>query len=407
MNKKAINLFFAGVLLFCFTLPLPVQINNVSLYLMIIGWILSSEAKEKWILLRSRLKGFWIMVLFIWYAISLLYSSDFTEGISKLETKGAMIALPLIIYSMDWSGTRIHFILRSFAISMVGISLVLILIAVYRYANGASSNVFFYHDLTEPFDLHAIYFANYLCVGLLILIFDRSQGSPKLVERFMIILSIVLIVMLTAISVMGFLVCLGFVGSYFYLTRRSSPAVGLAGGLFLFLLLSGLAMALPGSRYKIEQVKGLNYDLGAPDSAWNSITMRLAMWECSLPVVKSHFCFGVGIGDENQVLQESYHLKGFSEGIRCNYNVHNQYLSNLMTLGLPGLILLLAMLIAPAWQALLTKDWLWMSFLSLMTLSFITENFISTQKGVVFFSFFYSLLFIRNGQILGLSNFKD
>ena len=106
--------------------------------------------------------------------------------------------------------------------------------------------------------------------------------------------------------------------------------------------------------------------------------------KCAAPVIANHLFIGVGIGDENQELQRSFERK-FREGIRCNYDVHNQYLSTWMSIGIIGLVVLAGSLIQPAWLAF-TISWLMLSFIAMTSVSFATE-LLSSQKGIVFFRF--------------------
>jgi O-antigen ligase len=129
-----------------------------------------------------------------------------------------------------------------------------------------------------------------------------------------------------------------------------------------------------------------------PDSAWNSLTIRLAKWRCSSDVIVENPWFGVGTGDEVDELLKSYKRNNFLEGIRCRYNSHNQYLSVLIAVGLTGLLIFIFVLLLPFVHGYKKNDHILVGFIILITIFFWTENVLSVQKGVVFFSFFYALL---------------
>lgn len=343
-------------------------------------------------LLRSHVRGLGILLLFVLYVISLSYSADFGYGLSRLETKVSLLAFPLILFSTRWDRRNTMVILRSFVYAMLLIASGLLVVAAYKYNQTGSTKWFFYHELTEPIDLHAIYFANYLMLGLLLVI-----NIPDLVRYKWWVASIlvILIFLLTALTLIGFLFLVGLVSAYLEWRKRYSPMLVWSAVFGIILISIVLALSIPGTRKKILQIDKLNYSLTDPDYAWNSVTFRLALWECAAPVIANHLFIGVGIGDENQELQRSFEKKDFREGIRCNYDVHNQYLSTWMSIGIIGLVVLAGSLIQPAWLAFHNKDWLMLSFIAMTSVSFATESFLSSQKGIVFFSFFYSLLMAR------------
>lgn len=353
---------------------------------------MQSGFNTKWILLRKQSSGLGTLALFGWYAISLTYSMDLAYGVSRLETKASLLAFPVILLSTAWSRKSILFILRSFVYAMLVIAGALVVAASYRYYQTGQTQWFFYHELTEPIDLHAIYFANYLVLGLLFVII-----IPDLIrKRFWIAaLLVVLIFMLTALSLIGFLFLLGLVGGYIELSKRIRPilVIPILSGMVLLVLV--LALTIPGTRKKILQIDKLKYTMSDPDYAWNSITFRLALWECAMPVIAANPLAGVGIGDENNELQKSFVIHDFREGIRCNYDVHNQYLSTWMSTGVIGLLILLFVLLYPCLKAIGCGDRLMLAFMVMMAISFATESFLSSQKGIVFFAFFYTLLMVR------------
>ena len=205
--------------------------------------------------------------------------------------------------------------------------------------------------------------------------------SYVLVVFFLIF--IFLLTALVVIVVIPLLILEFFYGRTLTGFSKTSKITIAAGSI---LLLGLLAFSLPYTRNKIVRLSQLSYSMDDADYKWNSLTIRIAKWECSWEVVKENFLIGVGTGDAQDALMDSYRKKGFVEGLRNGYNTHNQYLETWTMLGLPGLIILCWMV----WP--FRMNWLWRSFMLLIAASFLTENILDVQKGVVFFSFFYALL---------------
>jgi O-antigen ligase len=72
-------------------------------------------------------------------------------------------------------------------------------------------------------------------------------------------------------------------------------------------------------------------------------------------------------------------------------NFHNEYIQLFAELGIIGLILLLLMLGLNLKNALQSKDFIHISFAVLMISLFLTESFLSRQRGIVFFTIMYCL----------------
>lgn len=392
MKVNLKRLFYISCFLFVFTLPFPIPVNNIAIVFLLLTWILQSSWQQKASNLRDNKHGYWIFVLFAVYSFSMVYSVSLVEGLQRLETKLSLIGISLVIFSSTLSKEEIKSIFLFFVCSNLLVGIGLILMASVRFINSGNGNVFFYHELTSPIGLHAIYFANYLCFGIFILIFNSEDKLKLHAKVLLILLSLLLIAMLSALLVIGFLILAFVVAVSVYLSTRTNLFRTIFTSISFLAVLGFLLLLVPRTREKILQINRFDYRMDDPDYEWNTVTLRLAIWQCALPIAKDEPIFGVGVGDENIALQASYLKFNFKEGIRCNYNTHNQYFSTCIATGIIGLFVLLGMIIMPMLGAFRQQNWLLFSFLSLISISFLTENILSVQKGVVFFSFFYSLL---------------
>lgn len=390
LPAKRRQLFLAASFLFVATLPFSIVVNNIATGVLLMAWILHSTFQEKIKQLKNNTSGYWIFVLFVVYGISLLYSKNLGDGLTKLETKLSLIGIALAVFSSNLKKEEVKKVLRVFTFANLVIGMGLVLLALVRYLKDKNGNTFFYHELTSPLGLHAIYFAIYVCIGIFILLLDDSINVY--LKTLLVLISLWLIVMLSALMVIGFLILAFGCGLIIFLYDRKGAWSAVAVSTTALVVITLLVLLVPRTREKIKQINGFEYRMDDPDYSWNTVTLRLAMWTCALPVTLEKPFLGVGVGDENDALQISYSRYNFKEGIRCNYNTHNQYLSTCIAIGFVGVTILLGMICVPAIKAFHQNDWLAFAFLSLIGFSFLTENILSVQKGVVFFSFFYSLL---------------
>ena len=86
--------------------------------------------------------------------------------------------------------------------------------------------------------------------------------------------------------------------------------------------------------------------------------------------------------------------KGVLHNLYSDYgkkNFHNEYIQIFAELGIFGMLLLLSMLFVNIKNAIKTKDFVLISFAVLTISLFLTESFLSRQRGIVFFTVLYCL----------------
>ena len=122
----------------------------------------------------------------------------------------------------------------------------------------------------------------------------------------------------------------------------------------------------------------------------------MARWEAILEIIKRSPLIGFGQGSEIQLLKEKYFQKKLYISYLNEFNTHNEYLSILMKTGILGLVLFLFVLyfgFASAWNK---RDPLFLSFILLIVIVCISENLLDLNKGIFFYSFFFSLFLSGN-----------
>lgn len=378
-----------GLILFCLSLPVSLPANNLAIGLIVVA----SLVEGNWFERLWRRETRWMIVpaaFFGLHVAGMVNTENISYGLGHLETKAALLLLPLTLGTTNLLTLEdIRVVFRWFLFSLIVVILACVGFATYVYGQTGAVDSYFYYALTGPLDIHPIYLALYLAVGVLAVLYFHHVGTPLFaphLETALLLIFTIFIYMLTALVVM---VVLPLLVAGFYYRFRLTP-VPLRTRLILLsfglTLLVTMAVLFPYTRKKIMGLTQLEYRLDAPDYAWGSLTIRLAKWECSWAVIREHYVLGVGTGDAQDALMESYRLKGFSEGARNNYNTHNQYLESWTMLGLAGLVLL----VAAVWP--FRGVWLWQSAMTLVAVSMLTENLLDRQKGVVFVAFLMAVL---------------
>ena len=110
---------------------------------------------------------------------------------------------------------------------------------------------------------------------------------------------------------------------------------------------------------------------------------------------------GYGSGTETDLLKQKYFEHKLYNSYLHELNAHNEYLSLTLKTGLIGLMIYLFILFMAFKTAIEKKDIFFCSFLILAATISFSENILDVNKGIFFFSFFYSLF--ANRQLLHFS----
>ncbi len=151
-----------------------------------------------------------------------------------------------------------------------------------------------------------------------------------------------------------------------------------------------------GMRRRIDQLKWeyWNY-LEGGSSRGHSLLQRIELWQTGLSLARTNLATGVGTGDLKDEFAEQLHRQQ-SPLAGTPLRAHNQFITILITFGLPGLILFLAAIILPLMIRKNKIDTVYMAFLVIVLFSMLVEDTLETQVGVSFFVFFYSLRLFQN-----------
>jgi hypothetical protein len=140
-----------------------------------------------------------------------------------------------------------------------------------------------------------------------------------------------------------------------------------------------------------------HYRQGHRDASGHTFRMKLEFWRISLKIIKQHPLTGVGIGDVPDAFRKAYQLENSWLGKEWWMTSHNQYLYIAVAAGIPGLIIFLLFLLGPVFSDKRIRSYPpFIVFIIIALISMFTEDTLTTQAGVTFVVFFYSVfLFLR------------
>ena len=152
--------------------------------------------------------------------------------------------------------------------------------------------------------------------------------------------------------------------------------------------------------FKVRYINDLKKDLGGKMSLVEIDEPRIARWEVIAKLIKISPVIGYGTGSEKQLLQETYFREKLYNSYINEFNSHSEYLSLLLKMGIIGLALFIYVLFSGYLDAWKKRNLCFLGFLILITVVGVSENVLDLNKGIFFYSFFFSLFYIKNKPVV-------
>lgn len=374
-----------------FTLPFDLIFNNVAIGLLLFYWLFTGRLKEK-LSKTFHNKFFWIFsAVFFIQVLGLLYTEDIGYGIRQLEKKASLVILPLIILSSrQLHKKEIILIILSFAFAcFILFAYAISSLAIFK--GPLLQQVALTEVIDETLKLHHAYSGAYLAfviISIIYLLHTLWKSFSIVVRTGLVVFTSLLFLFLVILGARMALFITFFVLGIQILTIWSqrknyrSLLLILATSLFGLLTIFGL----PSTRLKVNEFLVLK-------GVYHPFTPRIIQWGCCIDILNENKVWlqGVGTGDVTPFLQSCYQKKQFW-GHLYKYNAHNEYMEELVRLGLLGLTVFVFSLVFPLISAFRQQNYLYAYFILVFMLVCVTESFLSRQKGVIFYAFFNAVL---------------
>lgn len=402
---------FILIILALLAIPLSYAFISVSLALVVLATIVTFKKhnfKFDYALLLP-------IALYLLMSASLCWTHDWDKSVRALQKELALLLVPVCFMVFPkFSQLQRQKIIGYFSIGMVLYSLFWIGKAVVRFAMTGNPSVFFYHELVVE-DVNAIHVSAYVSVAIFHFItkpdkiaFDKMAMAWLTV--FLILLSSKNIILVFAL----------LVGIYYYRHFRKGNKVKAR---WIFILLAAGSLAFMGNikdRFMAEFESGHSLNRELSDETGNVYNVSIAQaWTQDRFYGNDYFAgtafrvYQIRIFNdmlhEDPIFFTGYGLnavdakikqKGAEYGVYqgepgkegyTDKNFHNEYVQIFAELGIFGLLLLFGMLAMNLKNGVKAKDFVHISFAILMISLFLTESFLSRQRGIIFFTILYCL----------------
>ncbi len=420
------NPFFLLLLLVLLSIPLQYAINGIAVALFALVSLLNFKKST----FHFSKTLFYPILIYLLMALSICWSRDFAATFKALSKELPMFVLPFCFMIIPpFSETLKQKIIQFFSGGVVIYILFYLAKAFFRFAVTKNFNVFFYHELVTE-DLNAIHFSITVAVAFFYFYTKKTKTN---IDNLKMILIAIFIFLLSSKNIFVIFILLLFFYELFYF--RATPKIKwMVIGLFTLLSFILLFSKQISNRFLVEfqsnQHEGtISKDYGdgikvynvsvkqawekqkfQPNDYFPGTAFRVYQLRIFLEMLHQDAVFWSGYGlnasdfrieqkgvEHNVYLGDATH-KGYQK-----MNFHNQYVQIFAEIGIFGLLILLIMLFLNLKNALTSKDFVHICFAILMISLFLTESFLSRQRGIVFFVAFYSLF---NAPIISKKTFN-
>ncbi len=396
------GVLFTGYLLMASGLSLSRAMMSIGIGLVIAASILHYISSKSQKIIYPSYFGWLVIGVFVLAFISGIYSEDTQRWAELIRIKLPLLLFPILIAQFQQLKTsRVGIVVLVFALALCLVVLLsfgkYFVVSETPFALMAThiKNTGTVEIITK---VHHIYFGLFLAfsaIGCLSLYMEKERKETFKYERicFLVLCTLNTISVHLLTSRTGFITLYAgflFFIIHYLLTKRQY----LTGLIFAALLaLSPLTayQLLPSFKERIDFTIWESKEYLVYHKLWDSSMMkRYFTWEITWDIFKAHPMTGIGIGDIRKALltEGEKRLKNINRAEDMNEeqlleSPHCQYLENMATQGILGLLCLVAVI---AYPFLKKGKPIWVyCFIFVIALSLLTESLLERQWGITFF----------------------
>jgi O-antigen ligase len=385
----------------------PIAISNIPLIILFVFCLVHIRPSEIIACIKKYRFAQLFIAMYLLQMVGLLYTKNYPAGFFMLEKKICFLLIPVLVLP-TFIKLKIEpkSILRILGIITVASSLVLFCIAFYRKFILNDPQAFFFESFGdfEGFSpIHYVYYAMYFGCGSLMLIDSLYEQIKNHKFRWLAVsglyaYSLGVMTLVASKTGIGVFILATLVFLFFKIPNKKIVAVSFfAVALLTFLLLSF-------NETTQSRFKGLTDHLSMvadgekiKDTNFNGLNMRLLFWKIQLLHTwkDGNILTGVGTGDNQDYIDALYRLPQYKLSY-IGWDSHNQWVYTLVQVGIVGVLLMGALYFYYVIKAVRSVDVKLLPFL-IITLGFsFTESILESNKGIVFFTFFFCFLSITH-----------
>ncbi len=380
-----------------FLSPVLVTIGVILIFLQV---ILVPPIGKPTLILRENIAFLSVFLLIVLHLAAVLYTSDTDTWLHNLRIKLPLLLLPAGLLSPAFQNLRAFYVIHFW---LMGLACIIAVLSGLNYlANFDVINQMILESKPIPIIggtnhiYYSIFLAYAIVAGMYMIYAFRKEKTWYWIAIVLTTVNFLLIHIIAArTGLLALYLSLLSVMVYFMIWRHKRYVTGIAILVLLPLTIAFFVNRVDSlnNRYQ-NTLKDLHVIMHDEDPNHRSIAQRLIAYQTALDVYQRHPVLGTGMGDLSNEIQKQYVANNTKLEPGNRMNPHNQYLSFLTGLGLPGLGLFLCLLFYPLTQEKYRSRFLFFAFVVIMASSFLVESILERQMGISFFSFFHFYLLV-------------
>jgi O-antigen ligase len=379
-------------LLLAALIPLSQPLIPLIIVLLLAFYSWNGYWKFSWEIVKSSPEILALLGFYLFNVIGLIGTENYSKGFIHLEIKLSLFLLPWIIFARtDLNHFKMKLIKQTFIGACLIYCIWLLGRSIFIYFT-KGQNEFSYELFSNGF--HPSYLAMYFLLAIRLCYSEIQTINSRIIIPYLFIIAVFVgCIVLLSSKINLFLLGLSFLYFFaegFIRAKRKTYWIYSAAAFIGIIAVS--VFYNPGISERAERSFQVFSHINTVDkSDTESNAARILIWQSAWTLMKEH-PMGVGVGDVNIELENQYRHDGFTGIESKKLNAHNQFLQTGVALGFPGLISLLLIFILPIISRNKRESGILMYFLVICFVNALVEGILETQKGVVFFGFFYCLL---------------
>ena len=379
-------------MLIAFFLPLA-RLVPVLILLMILNWLIEGGFGTKFKKITSTPLALIFCLFYILHLVGLFYTENMKSGSFDIQVKLSLLLFPVIYASKPLQEEKLKPVFLSLTAGAVMCSVILLTRAVATYLTTGANN--FFYESFSAYLIHPSYLAMYINVAvcwILIQLQKKEQAFGKFSKSISIALilyfSFILVLLSSKLGLLT-LAIIYLVALVYY--SRKKYIIGLTA--LILCLGAGFSIVkfVPAVHERIKTATdALTTPANNADS--ESTAVRMLIWKAASQVISENFLFGTGTGDSKDELIKKKKKRGMTGAVEHRLNAHNEFYQVFVAVGLIGFSVFLLQLLIPLLISIRERKSIYMSFLLILMLNFLTESMLEAEAGVIFYAFFNSIL---------------
>ncbi|MBR4267257.1 MAG: O-antigen ligase family protein [Bacteroidales bacterium] len=413
-----------SLLLFLFLVPFNLTIANIGFLVFVLGIFVNKDLYKNLSLktISNPVKYFIIISIgyWLWSFVSLLWSDGFDRGLQLCGRYVMLMAFPLSFYLakvgviirntkiLAWiflAGVVVSSffcLIISFNNSLIETENGIIFKADTYYRDldilesiSSGYNNFAYESLSHF--IHPSYYSFYFLFSILFLITELKSINGKK-YKFLSIMGIIyssfFIYLLQSRGniIASIAVTLFFIVYYALINKKLNFLII---GFIFFISLTYFIIENSRLSWIIDNsITALKSDnkQEVTERLENTVNSRFIIWHNAFQVIKENPILGVGIGDTDTELEKQYQ----KNNVAFEFGTHNQYIYAQLSMGVIGLLLLLAMLFTPLYFGIKNRYFPLIGFAIAVMVNLMFENMLTRNAGLMFIPWATMLLLMMS-----------